>query len=327
MMDSFIGKNQNTEEKTQGLRKKSANSPWAESRMAFDKKPSNKQTESELNCKPGQQVCPDFRNQKSKLKNQEYPGKIILKQDFKKRFTFDRVKKSKLVEMAHWKSKDNIGIKKSAYIKEIQRKNQKILSIVPKDQLEQLELHTDKYPLLDCRKAFWRLFIYMHLIAELIIHHPVFEQCAIGVILANSVTMMIDDPTGKNTNPIFDELEHVFLLLYSIEMILKILGLGLILGENAYLTDSWNILDFVIVLSSYPPYFSNAEAVVEGGDSGGGLDLSGLRAFRVMRPLRTISSVRGLKVLMQALFAAMPLLIDTLIILMGFFLVFSIAGL
>jgi len=35
--------------------------------------------------------------------------------------------------MAHWKSKDNIGIKKSAYIKEIQRKNEKILSIVPKD--------------------------------------------------------------------------------------------------------------------------------------------------------------------------------------------------
>ena len=145
MMDSFIGKNQNTEEKTQGLRKKSAKSPWAESSMAFDENikqygvrvsiinskkqisrrswAPNKQTESELNCKPGQQVCPDFHNQKTKLKNQEYPGKIILKQDFKKRFTFDRVKKSKLVEMAHWKSKDNIGIKKSAYIKEIQRKN------------------------------------------------------------------------------------------------------------------------------------------------------------------------------------------------------------
>ena len=166
----------------------------------------------------------------------------------------------------------------------------------------------------------------MHLIAELIIGQPWFDPWTIGVILANSVTMMIDDPTGRNTNPLFDELEHVFLLLYTIEMILKILGLGLIFGENAYLTDSWNILDFVIVLSSYPPYFSNAEAVVEGGDSGGGLDLSGLRAFRVMRPLKTISSVRGLKILMQALFAAMPLLIDTLIILMGFFLVFSIAG-
>ena len=159
----------------------------------------------------------------------------------------------------------------------------------------------------------------------MIIKQQWFDNFTIGVILANSITMMIDDPTGKNTNQLFEDLEHVFLLLYSIEMILKILGYGFIFGENAYLKDSWNILDFVIVMSSYPPYFSSAEAVGEGGDSGG-LDLSGLRAFRVMRPLKTISSVQGLKILMKALFSAMPLLIDTLIILMGFFLVFSIAG-
>jgi hypothetical protein len=87
------------------------------------------------------------------------------------------------------------------------------------------------------------------------------------------------------------------------------------------LKDSWNILDFIIVGSSYPPYFMDQEAAQDGG-----LGLSGLRAFRVMRPLRTISSIKGLKVLMQALFTAMPLLIDTLYILMGFFLVFSIGG-
>jgi hypothetical protein len=44
-----------------------------------------------------------------------------------------------------------------------------------------------------------------------------------------------------------------------------------------------------------------------------------------MRPLRTITSIKGLKVLITALFAAMPLLRDTLLILMFFFVVFSIA--
>ena len=66
------------------------------------------------------------------------------------------------------------------------------------------------------------------------------------------------------------------------------------MGEKAYLKDSWNILDFIIVCSSYPPYFATESD--DGSD--GGLDLSGLRAFRVLRPLRTISSIKGLRVLM-----------------------------
>ena len=45
-----------------------------------------------------------------------------------------------------------------------------------------------------------------------------------------------------------------------------------------------------------------------------------------MRPLKTISTIKGLKVLMKALFSAIPLLGDTIIILMFFFLIFSIAG-
>ena len=46
-----------------------------------------------------------------------------------------------------------------------------------------------------------------------------------------------------------------------------------------------------------------------------------------MRPLKTISSVKGLKVLMTAVFSAIPLLKDTLIILGFFFMAFGIGGL
>ena len=64
-----------------------------------------------------------MKNQKLELKNFDYPKTLLHNEDLAKRFTFDKIKKSKLAEMVHWKSKDNIGIKKSAYIKEIQRKN------------------------------------------------------------------------------------------------------------------------------------------------------------------------------------------------------------
>lgn len=52
----------------------------------------------------------------------------------------------------------------------------------------------------------------------------------------------------------------------------------------------------------------------------------GLRVFRVMRPLKTISSVKGLKVIITAVISALPLLQDTMLILMFFFIIFAIAG-
>jgi hypothetical protein len=44
-------------------------------------------------------------------------------------------------------------------------------------------------------------------------------------------------------------------------MVLKILGLGFIIGENAYIKNSWNILDFVIVLSGYVTLVTEMQGV------------------------------------------------------------------
>jgi len=39
------------------------------------------------------------------------------------------------------------------------------------------------------------------------------------------------------------------------EAVIKIISMGFIIGENTYLKDSWNILDFVIVCSSILNWF------------------------------------------------------------------------
>ena len=57
-------------------------------------------------------------------------------------------------------------------------------------------------------------------------------------------------------------------MLYSIEMLLKILGLGFIYGDGAYIKDSWNILDFVIVMSGYVTLIMDANTVPEGVELG-----------------------------------------------------------
>lgn len=77
----------------------------------------------------------------------------------------------------------------------------------------------------------------------------------------------------------------IFLIFYTAEMMIKILGLGFILGKKAYLRDYWNIMDFVIVTSAYLPIFLSEQ------ESGADFNLSSLRSLRVLRPLRTISTI------------------------------------
>lgn len=172
------------------------------------------------------------------------------------------------------------------------------MSVADKDKLEKLEVYTDRFPLLEPRKQINKFRIIIHMAANQIIRSKLFGNIVITVIGLNSAVMMLQDPTSEPSQ-IFNVAENIFTTLYSIEMIIKIIGMGFVFNKGAYLRDPWNILDFVIVVSSYPSYFQDPNAA---DSSEGGLKISGLRAFRVMRPLRTISSVKGLKVLMQALF-------------------------
>ena len=79
---------------------------------------------------------------------QELPETALDAMDYTKRLRFEELKKTRLDAMCNWKKKDVRGIKKNAYIKEIQKKNNKILTKQPKDALEQLEVDTDRFPLL-----------------------------------------------------------------------------------------------------------------------------------------------------------------------------------
>lgn len=58
-----------------------------------------------------------------------------------------------------------------------------------------------------------------------------------------------------------------------------------------------------------------------------GTNLKSLRSLRVLRPLRTISSIKALRDILSALFSAVSLLKDVIIILLFFYMIFAIAGL
>ena len=144
------------------------------------------------------------------------------------------------------------------------------------------------------------------MICRLIIKKPLFDNLVLVIIVWNCVLLAIEDPTKQVSNA-ESFMEDVLLACYSIEMVLKILGMGFICTRGAYLRDGWNVLDFVIIVTSYLPYIFTNES---------GFKFSSLRTLRVLRPLRTISSVKSLKNLLVTLFSSMPLLLDILLFLL-----------
>ena len=158
---------------------------------------------------------------------------------------------------------------------------------------------------------------YIQTSCQKIIEHSFFETLSLLVIMANCVVLAMDDPTSSVQEEWQIEADYIFQALYTIEIAMKSFGMGFVLSEDAYLRDPWNIMDFTIVVFGYLSMFN----------LGGGVDLKALRTFRVLRPLRTISSVEGLKILISSLATSLPLLMDTIIILLFFFMVFAIAGL
>lgn len=187
--------------------------------------------------------------------------------------------------------------------------------IIDKDSIEIVETYYDRCPCLNLRKNLMKGKVYINRTAVAIITHKLFESVSVTVIIANSMFLALDDPLAAEPPAYTAYSEVIFQILYTIEMVLKILALGFILNKGSYLRDSWNILDFVIVMSGYLNYLM-----------AGSTNLSVLRSFRVIRPLRTISSIQGLRVIVQSLISALPLLRDTILVLLFFFLIFGIAG-
>jgi hypothetical protein len=98
--------------------------------------------------------------------------------------------------------------------------------------------------------------------------------------------LIIQDPNSDTKTDVEQAIEDFFLIIYTIEMFLKMFALGVIFEKKSYLRDYWNLMDFGIIISAYLPYVFGTK---------NGVNLKGLRTLRVLRPLRTISSIKALK--------------------------------
>lgn len=166
-----------------------------------------------------------------------------------------------------------------------------------------------------------------------IVESKKFEYFILLTIAANCVVLMLEEPlpNGDTTdrNKQLEESEKYFVIIYCIEAATKIIANGFLLHKNAYLRNGWNILDFVVVVVGLVGMISDLEISGE-GDSNSikqSESLKVLRAVRVLRPLKIVSGIPSLQVVMKSIARAMIPLLQILFLILFVIVIYAIVGL
>ncbi|XP_036388464.1 sodium channel, voltage gated, type VIII, alpha subunit a isoform X1 [Megalops cyprinoides] len=147
-------------------------------------------------------------------------------------------------------------------------------------------------------------------IAIKILIHSVFSMIIMCTILTNCVFMTFSNPPEWSK-----QVEYTFTGIYTFESTVKIIARGFCIDGFTFLRDPWNWLDFMVISMAY---------ITEFVDLG---NVSALRTFRVLRALKTISVIPGLKTIVGALIQSVKKLSDVMILTVFCLSVFALIGL
>lgn len=157
-----------------------------------------------------------------------------------------------------------------------------------------------------------------------IVEWKAFEALILVTIFANCVALAVYTPYPESdTNEInmaLENVEYVFLVIFTLECAMKIIAYGFVLHAGAYLRNGWNILDFIIVVIG-------VISTVLSSLNNDGFDVKALRAFRVLRPLRLVSRAPSLQVVLNSILRAMVPLLHIALLVIFVIIIFAIIGL
>lgn len=160
----------------------------------------------------------------------------------------------------------------------------------------------------------------IRIVAALVVEHRFFDRGVLFLILVSSVLLAIDSPLlnpDSNLKKCLDTFDAVMTVLFTIEMTIKVVAMGFITMDKSYLRSNWNKLDFFVVIVS----LVNLSA----GDSAKWFStLKVFRTIRAFRPLRMINRAPGLKVIVNAMLAAIPGVLNVLFVIALMLLIFAI---
>ncbi|XP_064876957.1 sodium channel protein type 8 subunit alpha-like [Oncorhynchus nerka] len=147
-------------------------------------------------------------------------------------------------------------------------------------------------------------------IAIKILIHSLFSMIIMCTILTNCIFMTFSEPPEWSK-----QVEYTFTGIYTFECLVKVVARGFCIDGFTFLRDPWNWLDFMVISMAY---------ITEFVDLG---NVSALRTFRVLRALKTISVIPGLKTIVGALIQSVKKLSDVMILTVFCLGVFALIGL
>ncbi|XP_048848386.1 voltage-dependent T-type calcium channel subunit alpha-1I-like isoform X3 [Brienomyrus brachyistius] len=175
----------------------------------------------------------------------------------------------------------------------------------------------------------WSVYLFspqnkFRLLCQSVIAHKLFDYVVLGIIFSNCITVALERPKihqGSLERLLLTISNYIFTIIFVGEMTLKVVSMGLYLGEQAYLRSSWNVLDCFLV------FVSLVDIVVS---MAGGAKILGvlrvLRLLRTLRPLRVISRAPGLKLVVETLITSLKPIGNIVLICCAFFIIFGILG-
>ncbi|XP_069119459.1 voltage-dependent calcium channel type A subunit alpha-1-like isoform X4 [Argopecten irradians] len=157
--------------------------------------------------------------------------------------------------------------------------------------------------------------------AKIIIEWGPFEYMVLLTIIANCIVLALEEhlPDDDRT-PLALQLEATemyFLGIFCVEALLKIVALGFCLHRGSYLRNVWNIMDFVVVVTGFITIYASSSQ----------FDLRTLRAVRVLRPLKLVSGIPSLQVVLKSIIRAMAPLLQVCLLVLFAITIFAIVGL
>uniref|UniRef100_A0A665XB59 Voltage-dependent N-type calcium channel subunit alpha n=1 Tax=Echeneis naucrates TaxID=173247 RepID=A0A665XB59_ECHNA len=147
-----------------------------------------------------------------------------------------------------------------------------------------------------------------------------FEMCILMVITMSSIALAAEDPVQANAprNNVLKYLDYVFTGVFTFEMVIKMIDLGLLLHPGSYFRDLWNILDFIVVSGALVAFACS-------GTKGKDINtIKSLRVLRVLRPLKTIKRLPKLKAVFDCVVNSLKNVLNILIVYILFMFIFAV---
>ncbi|XP_041862080.1 voltage-dependent R-type calcium channel subunit alpha-1E isoform X1 [Melanotaenia boesemani] len=159
--------------------------------------------------------------------------------------------------------------------------------------------------------------------AKKITEWPPFEYMILATIIANCIVLALEQHLpGEDKTPMSKRLEKTepyFIGMFCFEAGIKIIALGFVFHKGSYLRNGWNVMDFIVVLSGI--------LAAAGAHMNISVDLRTLRAVRVLRPLKLVSGIPSLQIVLKSIMKAMIPLLQIGLLLFFAILMFAIIGL